>query len=126
MRQVVLILILLGSLNASYIKWHSDYERAHTKALKENKNLLILLVDKKSTELIKSSFINQPYIEEINKNFIAVYVVKNQKSSYPIELLYTIEYPAVFFLNKYELYSCDNLSGLITPQILSKKLKECY
>jgi len=126
MRLLLLLLTLSLVLNASYIKWQSDYEKAHKKALKENKNLLILLVDKPSSELIKRSFVNQAYVQEINKKFIAVYVMKNQKSSYPIELLYTLEYPALFFLDKYELYSCEYLSGDLSPSAITQRLKECY
>lgn len=126
MRLLFLSLLVCLSLNASYVKWQSDYEQAHRQALKEDKKLLILLVDKPSSELIKNSFVNQAYVEEINREFISVYVMKNQKSSYPIELLYTLEYPAMFFLDKYELYSCEALSGNIEPDTISKKLKDCY
>ena len=126
MRVTIVLLLLVFSLNASYIKWQSDYEKAHSQALKENKNLLILLVDQPSSELIKRSFMNQAYVKEINREFIAVYVMKNQKSSYPIELLYTLEYPALFFLDKYELYSCEYLSGDLTPQLIAQRLKDCH
>ena len=126
MRLLFLSLITFVALNASYVKWYSDYELAHKIALKENKHMLVLLVDKKDNKLISENFINQTYVEEINREFISVYVMKDQSSSYPIELLYTLEYPAIFFLNRYELYSCESLSGEITPFILSKKLKECY
>jgi len=117
---------MLATLNASYIKWQSDYEMAHREAVKENKHLLILLVDKPSSALIQASFINQEYIQEINREFIAVYVKKNQKVSYPVELLYTLEYPALFFLDKYELPSCEVLSGDLNSQRIKKRLKECY
>jgi len=126
LRYITILFLLVFSLNASYIKWQSDYEKAHIQALKENKNLLILLVDKSSSELIKNSFLNQDYVEEINREFVSVYIVKNQKGSYPVELLYTLEYPALFFLNKYEVYSCESLSGDLTPELITKRLKECF
>ena len=126
MKVIAVLLLFVLSLNGSYIKWQSDYEKAHRVALKENKNLLILLVDKQSSELIKRSFMNQAYVKEINREFIAVYVMKNQKSSYPIELLYTLEYPALFFLDKYELYSCEYLSGELSPELIAQRLKKCY
>lgn len=122
-------LLLSLSLNASYINWQGDYESAHREALAQNKSLLILLVNKnqKATQkLLQETFMNQPYIEEINKNFISILVTKGQKSSYPIELLYTLEYPTLFFLDKYELYSCTELSTEISPKTVSKKLKECF
>ena len=67
-----------------------NYEKVHQKALKENKQLLILLVQKDNStcqELTPKVFINQEYIEKINEKFISVIVTKGQKFPYPIELL---------------------------------------
>ncbi len=129
MRFLIYIVLFSSILSASHISWQGDYESAHREALKQNKHLLILLVDKKSEvagELIQSTFMNQEYIQMINTNFIAVLVTKGQNSSYPIELLYTLEYPALFFLDKYELYSCKPLEGVITPSLVAKYLKFCF
>ena len=128
MKLLLSILISL-TLNASYVKWQGDFEIAHQEALKENKALLVLLVDKHretTQKLLKTSFMNQKYIDEINKKFISILIIKGQKNSYPVELLYTLEYPTLFFLDKYELNFCPKVSGKITPEILSKKLKECF
>jgi hypothetical protein len=108
------------------VQWHSDYESAHKKALQSNKKLFILLVDKKNQNFITKNFTNQSYIDKINKNFIAIYIQKDQKSSYPIELLYTLEYPSLFFLNNEELYLCEKLGTNITPQTILQKLEQCY
>jgi len=118
-------LFIVSSIDASYIQWYSDYESAHKKARQENKKLLVVLTSEKNSKIINEVFINQPYIEMINKNFIAVYLMKNQKNGYPIELLYTLEYPTVFFLDRYELYSCEPIYGVLNSTILEKKLYEC-
>ncbi len=127
--KLLLILLTTLSLNASSISWRGDYEKAHQEALSQNRSTLILLVEKNSkttSKLIQETFMNQKYIAWINKKFICVLITKGQKSSYPIELLYTLEYPTLFFLDRYELYSCPSISGGISAQNLSKKLKECF
>ena len=129
MRFLIFIILINITLNASFIRWHGDYENAHREALKQNKALLVLLIEKNnpnSKKLIRESFMNQEYIEYINNYFISVIVTKGQKSSYPIELLYALEYPAVFFLDKHELYLCDSLSGIITPKQFNSHLKGCF
>ena len=88
--------------------------------------LLIEEDSKRSNEIIKESFLNQNYIKTINKNFIAVIVRSRSKKSYPIELLYTTTYPALFFLSSEELFLCDALEGVITPSKVQEKLLECH
>lgn len=129
MRFLIFLLLINITLNASFVRWHGDYESAHREALKENKHLLVLLVDKdtqSAKELIQKTFMNQEYIEVINREFIAVLVTKGQNASYPIELLYTLEYPTLFFLDRYELYSCEPIERVITPNILNTHLNSCY
>ncbi len=124
-----LALLITLSLNASSLSWRGDYEKAHQEALSQNKSILVLLVEKNSqttSKIIQKTFMNQQYIEFIKKNFISILVTRDQKESYPIELLYTLEYPALFFLDKYELYSCPPSSGEISANSLAKKLKECF
>ena len=129
MRFLIYVIIFSTFLNASYISWRGDYEGAHKEALKENKHLLVLLVDKNTQsakEVIQKIFMNQEYIEVINREFIAVLITKGQNSSYPIELLYTLEYPTLFFLDRYELYSCEPIERVITPNIVNSHLNLCY
>jgi len=128
MRFLVFIILVSITLSASYIRWYGDYEDAHRESLKQNKQLLVLLIEKnsiKAKNLIKNSFMNQSYIDKLNEKFISVIVTKGQKGSYPIELLYTLEYPALFFLDKHELFLCDPIEGDITPKQLSKHLENC-
>ena len=128
MRFLIFLLLINITLHASSVRWHGDYETAHTEALKQNKPLLVLLIQKNdpnSKKLLIDTFMNQEYIEFINNSFVSVLVTKGQKSSYPIELLYTLEYPTIFFLDKHELYLCDSISGVITPKQLNSHLKVC-
>ena len=52
---------------------------------------------KKSKNVLSKYFLNQEYIEYINKNFISVLVTVEYKTSYPIELFYTTQFPSIFF-----------------------------
>ena len=129
MKTLLFLFLVFTSLEARHVEWMGDYEKAHQRALKENKKLMVLLIEKDSStcqELISKVFINQKYIKIINKEFISVLVTKGQSASYPIELLYTLTYPSVFFLNKYELFSCNPIDGNITPELLETYLNSCF
>ena len=129
--KILLTIILLGgfsTLNASHVRWFSNFEKAHKESLKQNKPLMILLIKKNCPACIKSlktTFINQSYIDNINKKFIPVLITKNQKQSYPIEMLYTLIYPTLFFLDEQELFYCEPIRGEITPQRLENHLNKC-
>lgn len=127
MKYLLILIFLLGvSLNAEYIKWHMNYEEAHQEALKEKKILMVLLIENHSQEcnkILSTTFKEQEYIKKINELFVSVIITKNQKESYPIEMLYTMTYPSIFFLNNKELFVGDNIFGYITPEAFKKHLK---
>jgi len=129
MHYLVLFLLLVPFIYASHISWQKDYETARKKAVVEDKNILVFLIEKNSpkiNKIIQENFMNQEYIEEVESNFVSVIVKSNSKKSYPIELLYTTTYPSLFFLNSEELFLCDRLEGKITPKKLKEKLIECH
>lgn len=125
MKLILLFVLLLYPLYAEHVRWNSNYDKAHQQALKENKLLMVLLVEKECfvcNEILKNTFQNQPYIEQVNKFFVPVIVMKGQKQSYPIEMLYTMTYPSVFFLNEKELFVGENIFGYIDPKAFQKHL----
>ncbi len=113
------------TLNADYVRWFYAYDKAHQEALRTDKDIFILLVDKLDKNLLKESFMNQNYIEHINKNYVPVLIKKDQKSSYPIEMLFTTHYPSLFILDKYELYVCEALRAEVSADRLNVYLQEC-
>lgn len=131
LKEILFTITVLGvfsSLNASHVKWYNDFEAAHREALKQNKHLMVLLIKKDCPTCQNSlitTFMNQPYIDKINDEYIPVLVTKDQEQSYPIEMLYTLVFPTLFFLDKYELFSCEPIRGEITPQILKNHLEIC-
>lgn len=101
MFKIILILILLlSNLFSNNISWYHSYEKALITAQKEKKNLMLFIASTKSynsNEILKQYFLNQNYVEYINKNFISVLITIEHKTSYPIELFYTTSFPSIFF-----------------------------
>ena len=126
MKKVLWIILLALQLHAEHIAWCSTYDKAHKKALKEHKPLMVLLVKKECPpchKILRTTFQAQPYIHEVNTLFVSVVVTKGQTQSYPIEMLYTTTYPSVFFLNSEELFIGENIYGYATPDMFVKHLK---
>ena len=124
MKYLILILFCV-SLKAEYISWQSNYDEAHQEALKENKMLMVLLIEDECADchkILRTTFKDKEYIKRINELFVTVLVTKGQKGSYPIEMLYTMTYPSVFFLNSKELFVCENIFGYINPEAFQMHL----
>ncbi len=122
-----ILIFIVSILNANSVSWYGDFNKAHKVALAQNKNLMILLIKKECepcTDSIKTAFINQKYIKKIDENFISVIITKDQKASYPIEMLYTFTYPTLFFLDNKELFLDEPIRGEITPDILKNYLEK--
>lgn len=117
-KYLFIVLLFSITLQASHVQWRSNYENAHQEALEKNKTLMVFLIQKNCAEcqkMLTNTFLNQKYINKVNENFVSVIVTKGQRNSYPIEMLYTMTYPALFFLNKEELFVGNNLFGYISP-----------
>ena len=105
-----------------------SYTVAHIKAVKENKMLLVFLTKKEckycNKELMKI-LQNKKLDKAIKNRALFVIIIKNQKESYPIEMLYSTRYPTLFLLDKYELSHCKALRGEMNPkQILDCLMKK--
>jgi len=119
------MLLFTVTVQAEHIQWQSDYEAARQKALKEDKDLLVLLFKSPSAAsrtLIQRTFQEQSYIGYLNAHYVSVIVFEDQKQSYPIELLFTVVYPVLFFLDTDEVYTHDALSGAFSPEHLRSHL----
>ena len=67
---------------------------------------------------------NQAYIAKINEAYVAVLIIKDQKTGYPIEMLYTLEYPTTFFLTSREVYEREALRGYATAEMFKNYLQK--
>jgi len=126
MRSLLLLLLLKSFLSAEYIAWIGSYERAHQHALQEDKSLLILLLPHHCNHQCyvdaTQPFLDQKNITLINKSYVGVIIKQDQEDSFPIELLYTLEYPSLFFLDKYELSEKEAIRGVFDAKRLYKSL----
>lgn len=102
-----IMLVLLLSLSPvlgikNHVHWVGKYDDALMQAQKEHKNLLVFLVKDKCAlcnNIINDYLMNQKYITTIDHNYIGVIVTYESKSSYPIEMYYSREFPALFFVD---------------------------
>ena len=128
MRTLIILFAFILTIEANNILWFSNFDLAHHEAVKNSKKLMVLLIEKNPTQnknTLINVFMNQDYIDEINEEYISVLITKDQDSSYPIEMLYTNEYPSLFFLNNLEIYICEPIRGGITSDRLKAHLVKC-
>jgi len=93
----------------------------------QHKPLLVLLVkkdDNASAKIMQKSFMNQPYIHQINQKMIPVIVTYEGKASYPIEMYYTTVFPTLFLVDtSSETFMKEPLYG---KQISQKSLLQYF
>jgi len=107
---------------ADHVHWLGSYDTALKLAQTQHKPLLVLLVkkdDNVSVKIIQNSFMNQPYIHEINQKMVPVIVTYEGKASYPVEMYYTTIFPTLFLVDtgsetfmKEPLYGAEIKSSL--------------
>ena len=119
MRLIIGLLITLISLHAEHIRWYGDYDKALIKAIKEQKPIMVFMVEQDCSDcrkMLTSTLKDQSYIRWVNQHFISVLITQGHEHSYPIEMLYTLTYPALFFLTPDELFLGDPLIGYVSPK----------
>jgi len=102
MRKLLAGLIVVTVINfANSVAWLGSYDKALSQAKKEHKALLILLAKRgdSSKNVVAKYFTNKKYVDLIKQRSVAVVLYFDDKTSYPIELLYTREFPTLFLLN---------------------------
>ena len=127
MKYIFIFLILLTSLQADNIRWYANFDKAHQQALKENKILMVFLIKDQCLDckkMLSSTFMDKEVVKVVNKKFICTLITKDQSSTYPIELLYTLQYPAIFFLDSNELFSGKNIFGYIDSNKFKKYISK--
>ncbi len=128
MRYFCLLLFASVMLHATHVSWYGDFEQARQASRKTGKTLMVLLAKKEDSTtatLLQSCFMNQPYIGTIHKYFIAVLIIEGVTRHYPSELLYTLTYPTLFFLNRNELFTCKPIREPLTANMLEDLLTQC-
>ena len=122
MTKFILFFLLALTLKAFVVE--SSYSVAQQKAKKLEKTLMVFLVNDACKECNKelSKLLKNPKISAlIEKKAVLTIVHRGQKQSYPIEMLFTLEYPTLFFLDSSELFECDAMRG----KVEISKLESC-
>ena len=102
LKYLLLLWLLPLWLLANHVHWLGDYDKALQLAHKKEKPLFVLVIkndSKMCNKILYQQFMNQPYIDTINKKMIAVMVTYEGKLSYPIEMYFTTVFPALFFVD---------------------------
>ncbi len=92
------------SANSSSAALHlrGDFDMALAEARASGKKLLVLLSDPYNHETPECLALLRRHAFEIGKNAVTVIVIAGQQS-YPVELLYTTRFPALFLLTNEEV-----------------------
>ena len=102
-------------LSADFLHWQGDYASAHALAQKSGKPLLVFVAkagDNKTNEVLRTVFMNQPYIQKLQNSTVPVMVTYEERASYPIEMYYTTILPALFLVDsRTELFLSSPLYG---------------
>ncbi len=120
------VLILCSIAFGEHIVWQNDFDRVLMQAKKEQKEILLLLLKKdcRSCKTIFADiFTDKEVQEKVNKKYLPVVVFFEENNSYPIELFYTQQFPAIFFVSKEdESFLQTPLSGNFTKKELLDSL----
>ena len=74
-------------------------------------------------KIFEITFLNQDYIEKLNNKYISVILTYENKNDYPVEMFYTLDFPALFFINSDdESFLIDPIFGYVSPEQLKIKL----
>ena len=113
-------------LQAETIHWMGSFDAALKEAQSTGKPMLVLLVMHDCppcrNQLASMSKENR-IVELVNGKTIAVIVTK-ENEDYPIELLYTLEFPTLFLLSPEENFLMEPLRGETETPLLRRCLEE--
>ncbi len=122
----VLLAVILAVIfaDAQTIRWHGSFDGALAVSQKERKPMFVVLVQrgcKECRELFATTLREKRVVRLVNENTVAVIVTK-ENEDYPIELLYTLDYPAIFLLSPEEVLLKGPLCGIVDAKLLEKEL----
>lgn len=124
--KILLFLFLSISLFAKHIEWRANFDEALFEAKSLNKDIMLLVLKKDSSRSIFSNiFIDKTVENLINAKYIGVVAFFEDKNSYPIELFYTQDLPALFFVSSQdESFLYQPLTGKFTKEDITRLLKD--
>lgn len=97
------LILILSFAFGEHIRWRNDFDKVLVEAKRTQKDILLLIL-KKDCDICKSVFtdiFNEKEIQDkVEQKYVPVVVFFENKNSYPIELFYTIRFPALFFVSR--------------------------
>ncbi len=123
-RFIFFMLATATFLYGDTIRWHGSFEMALAASQKSQKPIFVVLVERgcdECRELFTEVLIQRRIVEIVNAKTVPVIVTK-ENEDHPIELLYTLDYPALFLLSPQEVLLKSPLTGRIDADLLEKEL----
>lgn len=127
LKKLLFISLFISTLYSQNISWHFNYDKALIQAHEENKNLFVLLVNdnQESKKLIAALYKEESIIKSLHKEYLSILINVNYKTTYPIELYYTTQFPTMFIANaKLELMLSDPMYNIKKLEEVLKRLFE--
>ena len=126
MRNLWLLWLFVLWLPADTIRWMGSFDAALKESQKTGKPMLVLLVTRDCSPcrdvVVELSRAND-VAELVNAKTVPVIVTK-ENEDYPIELLYTLEFPTLFLLSPEETFLMEPVRGEIEAPLLRRRLEE--
>jgi hypothetical protein len=119
-------LFALSLAGAGHIGWYGDFDRALERARKSGRPMLVVLVKRGCApcgRLVASLAADEALSRLIEEKTVPVLVTK-ENEDYPIELLYTLEYPTLFLLSPEENFLMAPMRGEADPSLLRRRLEK--
>lgn len=124
-KYLFLLVFVLSTANAEYIKWYYNYDKGHQEAVKQHKSIMLFLKDDnaESVKMFEETFSNRDIIKIVNKNYISIQLPYGT-DQFPLELYYTLEPASLFFATEYEILFGEKFTGHVNSAKLLKVLKQ--
>ncbi len=123
-RFIFVMLAVTIFLYGDTIRWYGSFDGALSTSLKSQKPIFVVLVERgcdECRELFTEVLMQKHIVEIVNTKTVPVIVTK-ENEDYPIELLYTLDFPAIFLLSPQEVLLKPPLTGKVDAALLEKEL----
>ena len=128
MRLIVICFLIAVSATAEMIHWIGSFDAALEMSQARNRPMLVLLVKRacpSCRNLLATALRDEAVVSVVNARTVPVIVTK-ENEDYPIELLYTLEFPTLFLLTPDETFLAEPLRGEIDAPLLWRWLEEKF
>ncbi len=121
---IVAVTLLTTILQASTIRWYGLFESALRVSQAEKRPMFVVLVERECDEcrrLFATTLMQKRIVRLVNEKTVPV-IVTRENEDYPIELLYTLDYPTIFLLSPEEVLLKPPISGAVDAALLEKEI----